>query len=274
MRPTFAAIVAVVLLVGGGVPAGPALSQPAPLIDLLPGDPEGGSLLSVADEGTRTLDEHAASFADPTEAAQLLPEWGWQDNAYRLFEAPVDASGTRPYLYVSVTRFRDAGGAAAALPYVIQDLAAEIGHREIPSDTAVGDESRQFVAPIEGGTDLTLYVRSGALIMRISVLLTEGDPVADPVMVAEDIITRRAAPQPTAMPRPSMLSLLLDELRPIYPRACAMSARTTSTSRHSWSDSRWWPTRRPSSGCWAGKRARTGNSPASLPRPPASIGWI
>ena len=215
MRHPLVAVIATVLLVRLCLPAGIATAQSAPLIDLLPGYPEGGSLLSVADDGTRTLDEHAASFADPAEAAQLLPEWGWQGNAYRLFEAPESSPGAvRPYLYVSVTRFRDADGAAAALPYVIRDLAAEIGHREIPTDAAVGDEVRQFVAPMDGGTDLTLYVRDGALVMRISVLLTEGDPIADPATVAEGIIAAQTAPRPTAVPRPSLLPLLLDALPP------------------------------------------------------------
>jgi hypothetical protein len=215
MRQSLAAIAVTVLLVRLYVPVGVAGAQPAPLIDLLPGYPEGGSPLSVVDDGERTLDEHAASFADPAEAAQLLPEWGWQGNAYRLFEAPAAPGGTtRPYLYVSVTRFGDADGAAAALPYVIRDLAAEIGHREIPTDAAVGDEARQFVAPVDGGTDLTLYVRDGALVVRTSVLLTEGAPIADPATVAQGIIAAQTVPRPTAVPRPSLLPWLLDALPP------------------------------------------------------------
>jgi hypothetical protein len=220
MRHPLAVVTITILLIRLCFPAGVAAAQPVPLIDLLPGYPEGGSLLSVIDDGERTLDEHAASFADPAEAAQLLPEWGWQANAYRFFEAPpAPGDAVPPYLYVSVTRFRDADGAAAALPYIIRDLAAEIGHREIPTDAAVGDEVRQFVAPIDGGTDLTLYVRSGALVMRISMLLTEGGPIADPAAIAEDIIAAQSAPRPTAVPRPSILPLLLDVLPPDLP-AC------------------------------------------------------
>jgi hypothetical protein len=80
---------------------------------------------------------------------------------------------------VSCTKM-DSDGASAAVPYIVQDLIAGEGHQEVPVGSPVGDEARALVVPMEGGTDFTLYVRSDSLIMHISVLLNEDDPIADP----------------------------------------------------------------------------------------------
>jgi hypothetical protein len=210
-----AAVVVSLALVLGAANLGPRAvvwAQAAPLDTLLPA-PEGGSWLTVVGDGTRTLDEHAATFVDPEEAAPLLADWGWRENAYRLLEDGRDGvAEPRPYLYVNLTRFADANGAAAALPYIVQDLSAGEGHREVPIDLSVGDEVVALVAPTDGGTDYTLYVRSGALVVRISVLLADGDPIADPQRVAEAIIEmQHAPPRPIPTP-PSTLPSLLAEL--------------------------------------------------------------
>jgi hypothetical protein len=74
----------------------------------------------------------------------------------------------------------DSDGVSAAVPYIVQDLIAGEGHQEVLVGSPVGDEARALVVPMEGGTDFTLYVRSDSLIMHISVLLNEDDPIADP----------------------------------------------------------------------------------------------
>jgi hypothetical protein len=217
-----AALLCVTVLVSVGVTCAPqSLAQGQSLRNLLPGFPEGGSTVIVTLDQTRTLDEHAAAFTDPVEAAQLLTDWGWEANVVRQYEEtqPSDPGTTRPYLYISVARFQDETGAAAALPYVAQDLGAELGHRELPMSSLIGDESRQYVAPVDGGTDLTLYVRSGPLLMRVSTLLGDGSPTFDPVAVAEGIMGRQAAPPAPLALRQSMLPALLETLPPDLP-AC------------------------------------------------------
>jgi hypothetical protein len=205
----------------GLAPASVARGQAAPLESLLPA-PEGGSWLTTVGDGTRTLDEHAATFVDPEEAAPLLQDWGWRGNAYRLLEDGRDGvAEPRPYLYVSLTRFADADGAAAALPYIVRDLAAGEGHREVPIDALLGDEAVALVAPTDGGMDYTLYVRSGALVMRISVPLADGEPIADPQRVAEGIIELQHSPPRFVPAPPSMLPYLPDELPADLP-ACLL----------------------------------------------------
>lgn len=199
MRLPIVLIGATVLLLHCLLLAGPVRAQSPALIDLLPGSDDVGSDVAIVLDQTRSLTEHADGFTDPQEAAQLLAEWGWSGNAVRQYESVLATAAPRPYLYVSLTRFDDARGAAAAMPYLIQDLAAVLGHREIPAPHGIGDETRQFIAPIDGGTDLTLYVRSGALLMRISVLLSNGEPIADPEQIAE-LIMQRVTTAPTATP--------------------------------------------------------------------------
>jgi hypothetical protein len=222
VRQLAAVISMVVLVAGCAVSALPARAQGAPLSALFPPGPEGGSSLTVAAEGMRTLEEHAATFSDPGEAVRLLLDWGWQENAFQFIEdaRASNEEATAPYLYMSVTRFAGTSGAAAALPYIVQDLAAAEGHQEIPLSSPVGDEARALVVSVDGGTDYTLYVRSGALILRISVLLGDSDSIADPEQVAEEMIARTNLPPPSpTRPPTSMLPALLETLPPDLP-AC------------------------------------------------------
>jgi hypothetical protein len=193
-------LIAVVCMLVLGVSAAPvsaARLQSAPLLELLPPPPEGGSWLSVTAQGTRSLEEHAATFTDPDEATPLLVDWGWRENAFRLIEdsRAVGDESAAPYLYMSLTRFDDTGGASAAMPYIVQDLIAGEGHQEVPVGSPVGDEARALVVPVDGGTDFTLYVRADSLIMRISVLLNDEEPIADPEEIADYIIARMSLPR-------------------------------------------------------------------------------
>jgi hypothetical protein len=216
MRRPIALIGTTVLLFFHLIAAAPMLAQGQSLRDLLPGFPEGGSTVTVTNEGSRTLDEYAAIFFDPEEAASLLLDWGFQENVFRAYEDTqlLDSGAGRSYLQVGVTRFGTPAGASAALPYIVQNLRPVGAHREIPMPSAIGDESRQFVADVEGGLDLTLLVRSDSLLIGISTLLTDGDPTFNPVSVAEAIIARQAAPPTPMPPQQSMLPALLEMLPP------------------------------------------------------------
>ena len=178
MRGLMVLISALLLVLGSISLPVPGLAQGAQFADLLPGYPEGGSTVIVTNEGLRTLDEYAAIFADPREAARLLADWGFHENAFRVYEdTQATESGSRPpYLQVGVTRFENPTGASAALPYIVQNLRPPGAYREIPITSVIGDESRQFVADVEGGTDLTLLVRSGELLIGISTFLADGGP--------------------------------------------------------------------------------------------------
>jgi hypothetical protein len=118
---------------------------------------------------------------------------------------------------MSLTRFDDAAGASAAMPCIVQDLIAGEGHQEVPVGSPGGDEARALVVPVDGGTDLTLYVRSDNLIMRVSVLLNDDDPIAYPEQIAEHIISRMSMPAAPTVAARSMLPALLETLPPDLP---------------------------------------------------------
>jgi hypothetical protein len=219
VRRLIAAVCMIVLAATAAAPVNAVRLQRAPLLELLPPAPEGGSWFSVTGQGTRSLDEHAATFTDPDEATPLLVDWGWRENGFRLIEdSRALGDGTpAPYLYMSLTRFDNSDGASAAMPYIVQDLIAGEGHQELPVGSPVGDEARGLVVPVDGGTDFTLYVRSDSLIMRISVLLNDDNPIADPVQIAESIIAREASPPAPTVVVPSMLPALLETLPPDLP---------------------------------------------------------
>lgn len=214
------ATIVLALSLAAGLQSFPAQAQNTcvHLDRLLPGYPEGGAPYGVTSNGARTLDEHAALFFDPTEAAQLLADWGWQANVYRVFKAgdPTDPETVRPYLQVGVTCFASDDGAAAALPYVVQNLRPRDAHREIPLPSPVGDEARQFVTDVDGGIDLTLLVQSGPLLIGISTLLTGEEPIFDAVRTAQSIIALQQSSLPvnnSAETEPDLaLAQLLDAL--------------------------------------------------------------
>ena len=45
----------------------------------------------LAEEGSLTASELAATFPDPADAAQVLETWGWSLNAYRVYVADPNA---------------------------------------------------------------------------------------------------------------------------------------------------------------------------------------
>src|SRR5215203_3940302 len=138
-----------------------SLAQTTDLLALLPSYADVASDVVLVSEQSRTLAEDAETFNDPAEAIRLLSDWGWEANASCHYEALQPAGAVAPYLFAGAWLFRDVNGAKAAMPYIIQDLAAVLGYQEIPAPTDIGDEARQFIAPTDRGTDLSLYVRSG-----------------------------------------------------------------------------------------------------------------
>ncbi len=172
----------------------PGTAQASQLLDLLPKAGDISTAVFVADEGVRTLDEQAATFADPTATERWLADWGWQGNAFRFYETSLDTANGTPdsTIEISLTRFASVNDAANALPYFLEDRAALLNQHETQPPRLVGDEARAINGMIPGGYDFTLYVRSGTLLMRISARAAVGSPVASPDRIAEDIIENAA----------------------------------------------------------------------------------
>ena len=196
------AMLALVRLLVGSVPAVSVTAQDSSLRDLLPTAADIGPAFVAIDNRTRTLAEQATGFANANEAAELLADWNWQENAFAVFQAAELTAAGAPVatLDISLTRFADAGDASLAMPYFLQDRAAVLGHREMKqvSQPALGDESRVLDGSVEGGYDSTLYVRSGALLMRISATSVSGQMTASLEQIAQGIIDQTAPGSPSS----------------------------------------------------------------------------
>src|SRR5215216_451806 len=96
---------------------------------------------TLVEEGTLTLDEVAAGFPDPDDARQVLTDWGWARNVYRVYvidPAAAPRSNTAipapDRLEISLHQFATSStigsataGASYALPYFAHGRAVMLG---------------------------------------------------------------------------------------------------------------------------------------------------
>src|SRR5215216_934435 len=219
-------IVSLLLLVTS-VPAVSVTAEQRSLLDLLPFATDLGSGLVVVDSRTRTLAEQATGFANADEAARLLAGWDWQENVFQVFQTAETTPTGAPVatLDISLTRFANAEGAALALPYFLRDRAAVLAQHEVKSQNLnlqpIGDEMRVLSGPVEGGDDTTLYVRTGALLLRLSLTTTAGAPAISAEQIAQGIVDRAVTQSPagTITVMQSAAMPLLDTL-PLDHAAC------------------------------------------------------
>jgi hypothetical protein len=192
MRQVLSIAVAVVLLVAGSSALRVTAQQTA-LRDLLPSAADFGPGFVAIDDRPRSLGEQAAMFGAPDDAARRLAEWGWQDNAFVVFQATELTAGGAPVATVdiSLTRFASDADAAAALAYFLDDRAAVLGQWEAqPLSQWAGGELRTIAGPVPGGNDTTVYARSGPLLLRASATAAPGQSAPAPEAIAREIITR------------------------------------------------------------------------------------
>ena len=183
------------------------LAQEQPLVDLLPAAGDISAELVQSEDRTRTLDEQAAMFANAGEMIQLLTQWGWQENVFRVYQSTIPTSNGAPSatIDVSLTRFASQDGAAAALPVFLQDRAAVLGQSEVQRPLQLGDETRALTGSTSQGDDVTLYVRQGNLLLRVSVTTLQGTPIA-PERIAQGILIGVGAqPQPAVTEQPQIV---------------------------------------------------------------------
>ncbi|MFN8592538.1 MAG: hypothetical protein U0031_13855 [Thermomicrobiales bacterium] len=212
--------IAMTLLVLIGAAGTNTTAQQSSLRDLLPNADAIGADFTVSDDRARSLAEQAAAFANPDDAARRLSDWGWQENAFIVFQSTVPTTSGAPSatLDISLTRFATADGAAQALPYFLQDRTVVLGQQENPVAPPLGDEARTVSGTVENGFDVTLYVRAGTLLLRISATTAAGTPPTAPEQLARGILDRSlalappaAAPGSLAAALPASLSMLSEE---------------------------------------------------------------
>lgn len=167
------------------------------LSDLLPNPASIGNGVVVTDEGARTLDDIAGTFADPAEAWERLSDWGWQEHRYRYFESS-DPAASLTTVEVSLHRFSSIQNAAAALPYFLDARAAALEIKETP---VVLDRSqaRGITGEVAEGREATIYVLLDTILARVTAISATDDPLpyaeaATQLVVDQFFISTRAEP--------------------------------------------------------------------------------
>jgi hypothetical protein len=208
-------IVSLLLLIAS-IPAVTVTAQQSSLLDLLPTAADLGPTFVAVDNRTRTLAEQATGFANADEAARLLAGWDWQENVFQVFQTVEAAPAGAPLatLDISLTRFANAEGATKALPYFLSDRAAVLAQHEVKSQNltsrTIGDEMRVLTGPVDGGDDTTLYIRTGALLLRLSLTTTSGAPAMSAEEIAQGIVDRA-----TTQPPSSTLTVMQSAAQPL-----------------------------------------------------------
>ena len=88
----------------------------------------------------------------------------------------LEANGTTQAEAV-IYRWRDEAAAAAALSYFVESRATSLDLTDVAAPS-VGDEARAIMGAVDGGTEATVYWRSGAYLVRYTAI-GSGDPMAD-----------------------------------------------------------------------------------------------
>jgi hypothetical protein len=171
-------------------------AQTLPLLELLPTQAQVPAGLVQVDEAERSKEEVIDALGGTEEAAQLLDDWGWSGNAFRDFiaeETAVPPGGTT-FLNVSVHRFADPESAANAMIFFSDQVVFGQGLQEV-EPPAVGENARLLQGAPDGVPLSVLYAQQGPIMYRIggSTSSAEGDPTADVLMVAGEIIPGQAA---------------------------------------------------------------------------------
>lgn len=182
------AVARVVVGSGGKDDISPALEALLPDADEMPVP------LEVVEEGSRTEEEIALTFEDPSEAADNLNEWGWRDHAYRNYAAPdgeVSGQNGVSRAEVSLHEFESDSSASEALRYFALTR-AEALDIEPAIAPLVGDGARVIKGelPSGEGNETTVYVRLDNLLARITLVSPNGDPSNSAMEVAQLVVEK------------------------------------------------------------------------------------
>ena len=137
-----------------------------------------GQPFHLESEGISTFDDMVRSFPDPVEAHELLLEWGWQENVYRIYASDNPPPNAVGWVALGIHRFASVDGAAAALPYFAAARRNALGYQ--PVDVGLfADQTEAMAGQAVNGEELIIYARRGNLVFRVDGIAPNGDPTAD-----------------------------------------------------------------------------------------------
>jgi predicted metalloprotease len=147
----------------------------------------------VEAEGTLTFEELVDRLGGTEEARQRLRDWGWQESAYRNFACDTPPPGSAGWVEVSLHLFGDGASAQAAVDY-FSALRAEGTRLIFGPAPRIGDRAAVLAGPATNGHEFTLYASEGPLLIRVTTIAPTGIPFADTVAIAQEVLSRFAAP--------------------------------------------------------------------------------
>jgi type II secretory pathway pseudopilin PulG len=178
---------------GGDDPTPTKKPSPPKIGEMLPTDNDVPDGFAQTENGKLTKDDVAGSFSDPADAATKLDDWQWKENVYRIYEIPADADHAADdvtYLYVSIHRFGSSDDASAALPFFAQEIESARDLHEIDINQHLGDEIVAAAGPKDGSNEVTLYIRQGNRLIRVTAFADSGDSTDEAVKLAKKVLAK------------------------------------------------------------------------------------
>jgi hypothetical protein len=142
----------------------------------------------IEDDGTYAFDELSNRLGGTNDAATKLDEWGWQASSYRVFACNNPPEGEVGRVEINVHRFRDAISAQQAVDYFAAIRAD--GTLLIPGPTPpLGDYGVSLGGPTSNGSEVTIYVSEGPLLIRVTGVSSNGIPFMNVLAVAQAVFS-------------------------------------------------------------------------------------
>jgi predicted metalloprotease len=150
------------------------------LMSLLPSVPAlpQGQDLRVESEGVSTFEEMVEGLPNPDQTRQLLVQWGWQENVYRIYASDTPPPNAVGWVSLGIHRFSSVDGAAAGLSYFAEARRNALQYE--PVDVGLfADQTEAMAGQAVNGRELVIYARRGNLVFRADGIAPNGDPTAD-----------------------------------------------------------------------------------------------
>ena len=141
----------------------------------------------VEDAGTYTVADLRNLLGGTDDAAAQLNAWGWEAGAYRIFacdDPPGDEVG---WVEITAHRFRNAIAAQQAVDAFAAVRAEGMGLIPGPPPP-MGDYGVSLAGPTATGSEVTVYVSQGPVLVRVTGVAADGIPFMNVLAVAQAVV--------------------------------------------------------------------------------------
>ena len=147
----------------------------------------------VEAEGTYTVVDLTNLLGGTDGAAAQPNAWGWDASSYRIFSCDDPPGDEVGWVEIDAHRFRDAISAQQALD-AFASVRSE-GMRLIPGPPPpMGDYGVSLAGPTSNGSQVTVYVSQGPVVVRVTGVAADGIPFMNVLTVAQAVVTSQQGP--------------------------------------------------------------------------------